>query len=70
VDAWWPDQFFWPDPADKGTRFYCMYESSRRRARRVRRVSVRARWGNGPEGTLHVTDLVSVTPEARAVLWR
>ena len=27
VDAWWPDQFFWPDPDDKGTAFYCVYES-------------------------------------------
>jgi predicted acetyltransferase len=70
VDAWWPDQFFWPDPDDKGTRFYCVYESPGGGLDGYAAYRFEARWGNGPEGTLHVTDLVTVTPEGRAVLWR
>ncbi len=70
VDAWWPDQFFWPDPDDKGTAFYCVYESPEGVLDGYAAYRFEARWGNGPEGTLHVGDLVSVTPAARAVLWR
>jgi predicted acetyltransferase len=70
VDAWWPDQFFWPDPDDKGTAFYCVYESPDGVLDGYAAYRFEARWGNGPEGTLHVSDLVSVTPAARAVLWR
>lgn len=70
VDEWWPDQFFWPDPDDKGTRFYCVYESPAGEFDGYAAYRFEARWGTGPEGTLHVTDLVSVTPEARAMLWR
>ncbi len=70
VDAWWPDQFFWPDPDDKGTAFYCVYESPEGVLDGYAAYRFEPRWGNGPEGTLHVGDLVSVTPAARAVLWR
>jgi predicted acetyltransferase len=70
VDAWWPDQFFWPDPDDKGTAFYCVYESPDGVLDGYAAYRFEARWGIGPEGTLHVGDLVSVTPAARAVLWR
>jgi predicted acetyltransferase len=70
VDAWWPDQFFWPEPDDKGTRFSCVYESPAGELDGYAAYRFEARWGTGPEGTLHVTDLVSVTPEARAVMWR
>ena len=70
VDAWWPDQFFWPDPDDKGTRFFCVYESPDGVLDGYAAYRFEGRWGNGPEGTLHVTDLVTVTPAARAVLWR
>ncbi len=70
VDAWWPDQFFWPDPDDKGTRFYCVYESPDGGLDGYAAYRFEASWGNGPKGTLHVTDLVTVTPAARAVLWR
>jgi predicted acetyltransferase len=70
VDAWWPDQFFWPDPDDKGTAFYCVYESPDGVLDGYAAYRFEARWGNGPEGTLHVSDLVSVTPAARTVLWR
>jgi predicted acetyltransferase len=70
VDAWWPDQFFWPDPDDKGVAFYCVYESPEGVLDGYAAYRFEPRWGNGPEGTLHVGDLVSVTPAARAVLWR
>lgn len=70
VDAWWPDQFFWPEPDEKGTRFYCVYESPDGVFDGYVAYRNEPRWGNGPEGTLHVTDLVTVSPEARAVLWR
>jgi predicted acetyltransferase len=70
VDAWWPDQFFWPEPDEKGTRFYCVYESPDRLLDGYAAYRFEPRWANGPEGTLHVTDLVTVTATARAVLWR
>jgi predicted acetyltransferase len=70
VDAWWPDQFFWPDPDQKGTRFYCVYESGDGTLDGYAAYRFDARWENGPKGTLHVTDLVTTTPAARAVLWR
>jgi predicted acetyltransferase len=70
VDAWWPDEFFWRDQDEKGTRHYCVYESPGGGLDGYAAYRFEARWGNGPEGTLQVTDLVSLTPEARTVLWR
>ena len=70
VDAWWPDQFFWPDPDERGTRFYCVYESPDGKLDGYAAYRFESRWGNGPDATLHVTDLVTVTAAARAVLWR
>jgi predicted acetyltransferase len=70
VDAWWPDQFFWPDPDEKGTRFYCVYESREGTLEGYAAYRFEPRWDNGPQATLHVTDLVTSTPAARAVLWR
>jgi predicted acetyltransferase len=70
VDAWWPDQFFWPEPGEKGTWFYCVYESPEGALDGYAAYRFEARWENGPQGTLHVSDLVTVTPAARAVLWR
>ena len=70
VDAWWPDQFFWPDPDEKGTRFYCVYEAPDGSLDGYAAYRVEPRWDNGPRGTLNVTDLVTATPAARAVLWR
>jgi predicted acetyltransferase len=70
VDAWWPDQFFWRDSDEKGTRFYCVYESPEGALDGYAAYRFDARWDNGPQGTLHVTDLVTATPAARAVLWR
>jgi predicted acetyltransferase len=70
VDAWWPDQFFWPEPDEHGTRFYCVYESPEGRLDGYAAYRFEARWDNGAQGTLHVRDLVTVTPAARTVLWR
>jgi predicted acetyltransferase len=70
VDAWWPDQFFWRESDERGTRFYCVYESPDSRLDGYAAYRFDARWDNGPHGTLHVPDIVTATPEARAVLWR
>jgi predicted acetyltransferase len=70
VDAWWPDQFFWPDPEEQGTRFYCVYESPEGRLDGYAAYRTEMRWDNGARGTVHVRDLVTMTPAARAVLWR
>lgn len=70
VEAWWPDQFFWPEPDEQGTRFYCMYESPDGRLDGYAAYRAQMRWDNGARGTVHVRDLVSVTPAARTVLWR
>jgi predicted acetyltransferase len=70
VDAWWPDQFFWPEPDEQGTRFYCVYESPEGRLDGYAAYRAQMRWDNGARGTVHVRDLVSVTPAARTVLWR
>jgi predicted acetyltransferase len=70
VDAWWPDQFFWPEPDEHGTRFYSVYESVEGRLDGYAAYRTEMRWDNGPQGTVHVRDLVTLTPQARAVLWR
>lgn len=70
VDAWWPGEFFWRDHDEKGTRHYCVCESPAGNLDGYAAYRFEASWDNDPNGTVHVTDLVSVTPEARAVLWR
>jgi predicted acetyltransferase len=70
IDAWWPDQFFWRDSDEQGTRFYCVYESPEGALDGYAAYRFEPRWDNGPQGTLHVPDLVAATPAARAVLWR
>jgi predicted acetyltransferase len=70
VDAWWPDQFFWRESDERGTRFHCAYESPEGALDGYASYRFDARWDNGPQGTLHVHDLVTATPAARAVLWR
>ena len=70
VDAWWPDEFFWRDPNEKGTRYYCICESPDGNLDGYAAYRFEASWDNDPNGTVHVTDLVTVSPAARAVLWR
>jgi predicted acetyltransferase len=70
VDAWWPDQFFWHEHDEQGTRFYCVYETPEARLDGYAAYRTEMRWDNGSQGTVHVRDLVTLTPAARAVLWR
>jgi predicted acetyltransferase len=70
VDAWWPDEFFWRDHDEKGTRHYCVCESPDGNLDGYAAYRFEASWDNDPNGTVHVTDLVTVSPAARAVLWR
>ncbi|HEY4401569.1 MAG TPA: GNAT family N-acetyltransferase [Acidimicrobiia bacterium] len=70
VEPWWPGEFFWRDQDEKGTRHYCVCESPDGNLEGYAAYRFEASWDNDPNGTVHVTDLVSVTPEARAVLWR
>jgi predicted acetyltransferase len=70
VDAWWPDEFFWRDPNEKGTRYYCVCESPDGNLDGYAAYRFEASWDNDPNGTVHVTDVVTVSPAARAVLWR
>jgi predicted acetyltransferase len=70
VEAWWPDEFFWRDHDEKGTRHYCVCESPDGNLDGYAAYRFEASWDNDPNGTVHVTDLVTVSPAARAVLWR
>jgi predicted acetyltransferase len=70
VDAWWPDQFFWRESDERGTRFYCVYESPEGGLDGYAAYRFESRWDNGPQGILNVTDLATMSPAARAVLWR
>jgi predicted acetyltransferase len=70
VDAWWPDQFFWHEHDEQGTRFYCVFESPEGGLDGYAAYRTEMRWDNGAQGTVHVRDLVTLTPAARAVLWR
>jgi len=70
VDAWWPSEFFWREPDEKGTRFYCVCESPDGSLDGYAAYRFEPNWDNDSNATVHVTDLVSVSAEARAVLWR
>ena len=70
VEAWWPDEFFWRDHDEKGTRHYCVCESPDGNLDGYAAYRFEASWDNEPNGTVQVTDLVTVSSAARAVLWR
>jgi predicted acetyltransferase len=70
VDGWWPGEFFWREPDEKGTRFYCVCESPDGSLDGYAAYRFEASWDTDANGTLQVTDLVTVSPAARAVLWR
>ena len=70
VDAWWPDEFFWRSQDEKGTRYYCVCESPDGSLDGYAAYRFDASWDTDANGTLHVADLVTVSPAARAVLWR
>jgi predicted acetyltransferase len=70
VDPWWPSEFFWRDQDEKGTRNYCVCEAPDGSLDGYATYRFEASWDTDASGTLHVADLVSVSPRARAVLWR
>jgi predicted acetyltransferase len=70
VDAWWPDQYFWPDPAEPGTQFYAVHESKTGEPDGYVAYRVEAKWDFAARSILHVDDLVTLTPDARIALWR
>jgi predicted acetyltransferase len=70
VDAWWPDEFFWRESDEKGTRYYCVYESPDGSLDGYAAYRFEAGWNTDSNATLHVHDLVTISPAARAVLWR
>jgi predicted acetyltransferase len=71
VDAWWGDQFFHVDKKDEGPNFFVAYESPARDVDGYAAYRTVSRWERGvSRNRLEVEDLVTVTPEARAVLWR
>jgi predicted acetyltransferase len=70
VDAWWPDEFFWREPEEKGTRNYCVYESPEGNLDGYAAYRFEAGWSTDSNATVHVHDLVTISPAARTVLWR
>jgi predicted acetyltransferase len=70
VDAWWPDQFFWPDPAERGTPFYAVHESATGEPDGYAAYRVEPKWDFAARNVLHVDDFVTITPDARIALWR
>ena len=70
VDAWWPDSFFWREHDEKGTRNYCVYESPGGDLDGYAAYRFEAGWSTDSNATVQVHDLITVSPAARAVLWR
>ena len=71
IDEWWGDQFFHTDKKDEGTWFYATYESASRRLDGYVGYRIVPKWEEGvSRNRLDVGDLITTTPEARAVLWR
>jgi predicted acetyltransferase len=72
VDQWWGNELFYVDKKDEGARFYVVYESAERVLDGYVAYKVVPRWSDDgvSRNRLEVLDLVTATPEARAVLWR
>ncbi len=67
-EAWWPDEQF---EATLGTRFDVVYESPSGTLDGFLAYGIKPKWAtDGPEFELTVRDLVGVTAEATAALWR
>lgn len=69
VDAWWPDQFFWPEPSEPGTPFYAVHESPDGILDGYVAYRVEAKWDFAARNVLHVDDLIALSPDVRAALW-
>jgi predicted acetyltransferase len=72
VDEWWGNEFFFVEKKEEGARFYVAYESADRVLDGYAAYKVVPRWSDDgvSRSRLDVLDLVTVTPQARAVLWR
>lgn len=72
VEEWWSNELFYVEKKEEGTRFFATYESADRTLDGYVVYKIVARWTDDGLGRsrLDVLDLVTVTPEARAVLWR
>ena len=72
VDEWWGNELFYVEKKEEGTRFFVIYESADRDLDGYAAYKIVPRWTDDgvSRNRLEVRDLVTVTPDARAVLWR
>jgi predicted acetyltransferase len=72
VDQWWANELFYVEKKEEGARFYVTYESAERVPDGYAAYKVVPRWSDDgvSRNRLEVLDLVTVSPEARTVLWR
>ncbi|HEX6312738.1 MAG TPA: GNAT family N-acetyltransferase [Acidimicrobiia bacterium] len=70
IDEWWSDQFFWSGPKESGARFLTTYESHAGVLDGFASYRIVEKWDGLSHNRLELGDLVTVTPEARAALWR
>ena len=71
IPEWWSDQYFWRDEKEEGARFFVTYESPARDLDAFACYRIMEKWeASVSRSGLELTDLVAVTPEARAALWR
>jgi predicted acetyltransferase len=71
IPEWWSDQYFWRDEKEEGARFFVTYESPAGDHDGFATYRIAEKWeANLSRSRLQVIDLVAVTPEARAALWR
>jgi predicted acetyltransferase len=72
LDQWWGNEFFYVDKKEEGTRYFVAYESADRALDGYAAYKLVSHWTDDgvSRGRLEVRDLVTATPEARAVLWR
>jgi predicted acetyltransferase len=71
-DEWWGSELFYVEKKEEGSRFYVTYESADRDLEGYAAYKVVSSWTDDgvSRHRLEVRDLVTVTPEARAALWR
>jgi predicted acetyltransferase len=71
IDEWWGDQFFHTDKKEEGAWYFATYESAAHPVDGYVGYRIVPKWENGvSRNRLDVGDLITVTPEARAALWR
>jgi predicted acetyltransferase len=70
VDAWWPDQYFWPEPTDRGAHFYAVHENGDGELDGYVAYRVESKWDYVTKSILHVDEVISLTSDAHDALWR